>query len=166
DHYTARIVPNETVRVSDVDIVNENGEEFGYGTHYVERPDGTYIVYDSIPMEISPLLKNNLINGLSWRYDSEYGSIVWTIMDMGVTLDLGFMKLENCLLVEEDNQAVGVKKIIYFAPGVGRVLERNPGGGDLLTTTALSTIDQAQAAQMVKKWSPNYEIIKDDRTQS
>lgn len=166
EHYTARVVSNEAVRVSDVDIINENGEEIGYGTHYVERPDGIYLVYDSTPMEIEPWLKNNLITGMNWRYDSEYGSIIWTVMDMGVTLDLGFTKLENCLLVEEDNQAVGFKKIIYFAPGAGRVLERSPGGGDLLTTTALSRIDQTQAAQMVKKWSPNYGIIKDDRTQS
>ncbi len=165
EHYTARVVPNESVRVSDVDIVNENGEEFGYGTHYVERADGTYMIYDSVPMEIEPLLKNNLINGLTWSYDTEYGSVVWTVMDMGVTLNLGFTKLDNCLLVEEDNQAVGIKKYIYFAPGVGRVLERSPGGEDLLTTTALSRIDQAQASQMVIRWSPNYETIKDDRTQ-
>ncbi len=165
EHYTARVVSNEAVRVSDVDIINENGEEFGYSTHYVERPDGIYLVYDSTPMEIEPLLKNNLITGMNWRYDTEYGSVVWTVFDMGVSLDLGFTKLENCLLLEEDNQAVGFKKIIYFAPGVGRVLERSPGGEDLLTTTALSRIDQAQAAQMVKKWSPNYETIKDDRTQ-
>lgn len=167
ERYSARVVPAEAVRMSDVDIINDNGEEIGFGTHYVERADGIYLVYDSVPMEISPLLKNNLMTGLSWKYEDPYGKIVWTVVDMGISLDLGFTSIQNCLLVEEDNQAVGIKKIIYFAPGMGRVMEKSSEGDtEYLKLNAFSIVDQAQAAEKVKKGSPNYQTIKDDRTQS
>lgn len=166
ERYTARIVPNEAVRASDADIAIDNGEEYGGGTHYVERPDGIYLVYDSVPMEISPLLKNNLTVGMSWDYASEYGSTVWTVIDMGVTLDLGFAKLADCLLLKEDNQAVGYQSIVYYAPGMGKVMEKYPDGGEVLTLTAFTKIDLSQAAEKVKQWSPNYQMIQDDRTQS
>ncbi len=167
ERYNARVVPVEAVRMSEVEIANDNGEAYGYGVHYVERADGIYIIYDSVPMEISPLLKNNMINGLSWNYEDSFGKVIWTVVDMGVTLDLGFAKLDNCLLIEEDNQAVGIKKIVYYAPGMGRVMEKtSQGGADLLKLTAYSKVNLLQAVEQVKKWSPNYETIQDDRTQS
>ena len=167
ERVSARVVPAEAVRVSEAEIIQDSGEVIGYGFHYIERPDGIYLIYDSTPQECSPVLKNNLTVGQNWNYVTEYGQIVWTVLDMGVSLDLGFTTLDNCLLLEEDNQAVGFKTIIYYAPGMGQVLERtSQEGGDLSKLTAFSKIDAAQAAETVKKWSPNYQSIQDDRTQS
>lgn len=167
ERISALVVPAEAVRVSEVEINMDNGEAFGYGMHYVERADGTYCIYDQTPMEISPLLKNNLMAGQTWKYQDEYGQVIWTVMDMGVTLDLGFTRLDNCLLVEEDNQAVGLKTIIYYAPGMGRVMEKSSiEGAELLKLTSFDYIDAAQAADAVKNWATNYAEINDDRTQS
>jgi hypothetical protein len=167
ERVSARVVPAEAVRVSEAEIIQDSGEVIGYGFHYIERPDGIYLIYDSTPQECSPVLKNNLTVGQSWNYVTEFGQIVWTVLDMGVSLDLGFATLDNCLLIEEDNQAVGFKTIIYYAPGMGQVVERtSQEGGDLSKLTAFSKIDAAQAAETVKKWSPNYPSIQDDRTQN
>lgn len=166
ERVSAQVVPVEAVRISEVEMIQDSGQTVGYGFHYIERVDGTYLVYDMTPQECSPVLKNNLTIGQSWNYGSEFGQIVWTVVDMGVRLDLGFTTLDNCLLVEEDNQAVGFKKIIYYAPGMGRVLERtSAGGADLLKLTAFSRMDAGSAVETVKRWSPNYQSIRDDRTQ-
>lgn len=167
ERVNALVVPAEAVRVSEVEIITDQGETVGYGFHYIERADGIYLVYDPTPQECSPVLKNNLTVGQTWSYGDGYGQVVSTVLDMGVRLDLGFTILSNCLLVEEDNQAFGFKKIIYYAPGMGRVLEKtSEDGADLLKLTAFSKIDPAQAAEMVKRWAPNYQEINDDRTQS
>lgn len=167
ERISALVVPAEAVRVSEAEISSEGGESYGSVMHYVERADGIYSVYDQTPQEIMPVLKNNLTTGQTWNCQDEFGQIVWTVMDMGVTLDLGFTKLENCLLVQEDNQAVGYKSIVYYAPGMGRVAEKSSlQGGDLFKLTAFSHVDKAQAADAVKKWAPNYATIHDDRTQS
>ena len=42
-----------------------------------------------------------------------------------------------------------------------------PGGGlEYYKLTALESIDEGTAAQSIIKWSPNYNDIQDDRTQS
>lgn len=164
---SAQIVPNEAVRVSEVEIGVDQGEDFGYGFHYVERADGTYYILDDTPNEIYPLLKNNLKVGQTWNYQDEYGQVTWTVVDMGVDLDLGFTSFEDCLLVKEDNQAADFRSITYYAPGRGSVLVIDPGGKtEYYKLTALEQIDLAQAAESLKKWCPNYNDIKDDRTQS
>jgi len=167
ERVSAVVVPSETVRVSEVEINEENGETFGYGFHYVERADGTYYIYDDTPMEIFPVLKNNLTVGQTWNYQDEFGPVVWEVVDMGVSLDLGFTTLNNCLLLEEDNQAVGLKTITYYAPGMGRVMVKSSvEGAEYLKLTAFSSMDEVQAADTVKKWAANYAAIQDDRTQS
>lgn len=166
ERVSARVVPAEAVRVSEVEINKEDGETAGFGFHYVERADGTYFIYDQTPMEIFPVLKNNLTIGQTWDYQDEYGQVVWKVVDMGVSLNLGFTTLKNCLLIESDNKAVDFKEIVYYAPGMGRVLERSATEGtDFLRLTAFSSMDAGQAADIVKKWAPNYADIKDDRTQ-
>jgi len=93
---------NEGVIVSEVEVVRENGEDYGYGFHYVTRQDGSYYILDSTPFEIYPHLKDDLSIGKTWSYEDEvFGDIVWTVMDMGVDLDLGFEKFSNCLVVKE-----------------------------------------------------------------
>lgn len=167
DRISGRAVPNEVVRVSEVEVGIDMGEEYGYGFHYVERPDGTYYILDNTPNEIFPVLKNNLTVGQTWNYQDASGIITWTVMDMGVDLDLGFAKFTDCLLVQEDNQVVGWKAVTYYAPGKGSVLVIAPGGAtEYFKLTALQTIDPAQAAATVIKWCPNYKDIKDERTQN
>lgn len=162
--YTAKVVPAEEVCISDVEITMNHDQEYGSGKHYVQRADGIYLIHDSVPMEISPMLKNNMTIGSSWDYSNESGKIVWKVINMGVALDLGFIKLDNCLLLEEDNQIIGVKSLIYYAPGLGKVMEKDSKGKiELLKLTAFSKIDQTQAAEKVKRWSTNYRIIKDDQ---
>ena len=57
ERISAQIVSDEAVRVSEVETGVERGETFGYGFHYVERPDGTYYILDESPYEIYPVLK-------------------------------------------------------------------------------------------------------------
>jgi predicted nucleic acid-binding Zn ribbon protein len=167
DRYCGQAVPNESVRVSEVEVGIDMGEEYGFGFHYVERADGTYYILDASPYEIFPVLKNNLTVGQTWSYDTEYGSIKYEVMDMGVDLDLGFAKLEGCLLLLEDNQAVGHQSITYYAPGWGSVYVVAPGGNsEYFKMTGMTKIDLADAANTIKKWCPNYLEIKDDRAQS
>jgi hypothetical protein len=88
-------------------------------------------------------------------------------MDMGVDLNLGFATFKDCLLVIEDNQAADFQSITYYAPGRGIVLVKNLSGTvEHYKLTNLAQLDAAQAAATVKKWSPNYAEIKDDRMQS
>lgn len=167
ERFSARVVPHETVRVSEVETGVERGEAFGYGFHYVERADGTYYILDETPFELFPALKNNLTVGQTWHYQDGFGKVTWTVVDMGVDLDLGFAVFEDCLLVQEDNQAAGFQSITYYAPGRGSVLVRDISGSvDYYKLTALTRIDTAQAAAAVKQWSPNYAEIKDDRSVS
>lgn len=164
---SARVVPNETVRVSEVETGVERGEAFGYGFHYVERADGTYYILDETPYQIFPLLKNNLSVGQTWHYQDEFGKVTWKVVDMGVDLDLGFASFEDCLLVQENNQAAQFQSITYYAPGRGSVLVKDISGSvDYYKLTALTRIDAAQAAGAVKQWSPNYMEIKDDHSVS
>ncbi len=163
---SGRAVPNETVRVSEVEVGIEQGEEFGFGFHYVERPDGTYYILDNTPFEIFPVLKNNLTVGQTWNYQDDSGTITWKVLDMGVDLDLGFAKFDDCVMVQEDNQIVQFQSVTYYAPGRGSVLVIDPAGAtQYYKLTALETIDPAQAAETIIKWCPNYKDIKDDRTQ-
>ena len=105
--------------------------------------------------------------GKSWNYQDEFGQITWTVLDMGVDLNLGFATFKDCLLVKEDNQAADFQSITYYAPGRGIVLVKNLSGTvEHYKLTDLTRLDAAQAAATVKKWSPNYAGIKDDRTQN
>jgi len=167
DRISGQAVPNESVRVTDVEMGIDQGEEYGFGFHYVERADGTYYIMDSSPFEIFPVLKNNLTVGQTWKYDTEYGSTIYEVMDMGVDLDLGFTKFEDCLILREDNQAAEFQSLTYYAPGRGAVYVTAPGGNfEYYKMTAMTKIDPAEAAGTIKKWCPNYMDIKDDRAQS
>jgi hypothetical protein len=167
ERVSALVVSDEAVRVSEVETGVDMGEAYGFGFHYVERADGTYYILDQTPMEMFPFLKNNLTPGQTWSYADEFGQITWTVLEMGVDLDLGFTSFKNCLVVKEDNQAAGVQSVTYYAPGRGSVLVRSPSGTvDYYKMTALSKIDEAQAAGIVKQWSPNHKVIRVDRAQN
>lgn len=167
ERFSGQAVPNEAVLVSEVETGVDQGVDFGYGFHYVERADGTYYILDQTPNEIMPVIKNNLTVGQTWNYQNESGQIIWTVLDIGVDLDLGFAVFEDCLLVKEDNQMAEFQSITYYAPGRGSVLVMNPSGSiAYYKMTALEQINLAQAAKTIINWCPNYYDIGDDRTQS
>jgi len=167
DRISGQAVPHQSVRVSEVETGIDRGEAYGFGFHYVERADGTYYIMDQAPFEIYPVLKNNMTVGQTWSYDTEYGSTNYKVVDMGVDLDLGFAKFDDCLLLLENNQAAGFQSITYYAPGKGAVYVIDPGGAfQYYKMTEMTRIDAAEAANTIKKWCPNYKDIKDDRTQS
>ena len=158
---------NEVVIVTEVEIVRDNGEDFGYGLHYVKRSDGSYLISDGVQFEIYPYLNDDLQVGKTWKYENDFGPVIWTVMDMGVTLDVGFDKFDNCLLLKEDNQAAGFESLTYYAPGKGMVSSMDlSGNNQYYKLTAIETISEAEAEAIVIKYCPNYLDIKDDRSQS
>lgn len=161
------IAPDPSVIVTEVETGTDMGEEFGFATHYVERADGTYLIYDDLQYELTPVMKNGLYVGHTWDYWDEYGGIVWTVVEMGVDLDMGFKVFEDCIVIEEDNQAVGFQSLTYYAPGYGIVRVVDPSGGtEYYRMTEFEEIGAEEASQPVKKWAPNYMNIKDDSTQT
>lgn len=155
---SARVAPGRTVRVSEVETGVERGEAFGHVFHYIERSDGTYFVLDQNPEEVIPLLKNNLSVGKTWYYRNEFGAIIWTVLDMGVDLDVGFTTFKNCLVVQEDNQPADIQSITYYAPGRGNVLVRDLAGGvEYYKVTGLTRPGEARTRETVIKWAPNYQ---------
>lgn len=166
ERFSARVVPARTVRVSEVETGVERGEVFGHGFHYAQWAEGTYYILDQNPEEIVPVLKNDLTVGKTWSYRNEFGQITWTVLDMGVKLDLGFITFDNCLVVQEDNQPAEFQSITYYAPGRGSVLVRDPAGSvDYYRLTALTLIGEAQTRETVIWWAPNYQQIVGKRPQ-
>ena len=164
---SSRVVDHESVKVTELELGIERGEEFGFGSHFVERVDGTYVIYDFIPDEISPILKNNLTIGSTWDYVTEYGDTIWTVVDMGVTLDLDFAIFHNCIIVREENQAVGFQSLSYYSPGFGIIYVVSPEGEfEYYRVTEIDEISEDEAKEKIIQWCPNYIYIKDDRTQS
>jgi len=147
--------------VTELELMQEDGRIFGYAYHYFTCTDGIYLVYDQIPEENIPLLKNDLKPGMSWEYRHEGVKTVWTVLALGQNVDLGFISLDNCLLVEENCDAVDYCKTIYYAPGIGRILEKvSSADQTLMQITALGSIDPQLAVEETRKWAPNYQEIK------
>lgn len=164
---SSSVAPDPSVIVTEVETGVDMGEEYGFANHYVEREDGTYLIYDSTPYEIMPVMKNDLYVGKSWEYSDDYGKIEWTVTEMGINIDLGFKTFEDCVVVKEDNQAVGFQSLTYYAPDYGIVRVVDPGGAtEYYRMTSLEEIGEDEASQPVIKWAPNYTNIKDDRTQT
>ncbi len=157
---STRLVPGAKA-VTELELMQENGRIFGYAYHYFTCTDGIYMVYDQTPEENIPLLKNNLQPGTSWEYQYEGVKTVWTVLVLGQKVDLGFMSLDNCLLVEEVCDAADYGKIIYYAPGIGRIMEKVSGTNQaLMLMTSLGSIDPKLAAKETRKWAPHYQEIK------
>ena len=149
-------LPEESIIISEIEIIKVDGEEFGYGMHYIEKEDGTYYMTDGFYDGLFPVLKNDLAVGRTWEYSDEFGRVIWTVVDIGVELDLGFHRFEDCLLVKEDNQAVGYESMTYYAPGYGIIYVTAPGGAsDYYKMTSMTSIDEAEAEGVVMKWSSN-----------
>lgn len=157
---TAQIVP-DVASVSELELMEYKQKQYGYVYHYFPEEDGVYLVYDQSPEDAIPILKNNLHPGLSWAYKDKDSSTVWRVLKMGEKLDLGFVVLDNCMLIEEQSDAVKFKKIIYYAPGIGRVMETTADKDEcLMIMTSLGTMESGQAAKKMKKWASNYQVVE------
>lgn len=166
DRISSSLAPDPSIIVTEVEVGIDMGEEYGFGSHYIEREDGTYVVYDNSPYEMMPVLKNDLYLGKSWEYVGGYGNIVWTVSSMGTRLDLGFKVFEDCIVIKEDNQAVGFQSLTYYAPEYGIVRVVDSGGAmEYYSMTSLEDIGEEAASQAVRKWAPNYMNISDGGTQ-
>ncbi len=163
---SGHVAASRAIRVSEVEFAEVDGREVGYGFHYLQRAEGIYYIYDQTPEEAVPALQNNLAAGRSWQHENQFGVVVWRVLALGERVDLGFAILNDCVVIEEDNQAVGEKTITYYAPGLGRVLVKSPGGTEFMKLTAYYKIDKSEAYNIVKKWSPNYREIRVDRIQN
>ena len=167
ERISAQAVPGERVRVSEVETKVERGEAVGFSFHYLEKEDGTYYVLDQNPQEVVPVIKNKLRIGKTWEYENEFGRITWTVLKMGVELDLGFAVFKHCLVVREDNPAADFHSITYYAPRRGMVLVTNPEGTlEYFRATALEKIGAEEAAKAVIKWSPNYKQLLENPAQT
>lgn len=157
---------NSNAVVSDVELfVDGSNIVYGSASHYIIREDGVYNIFDEQPQECMIVLQRGLKKGMKWSYHDEFGDIEWTVKDMGVSCDLACGRIENCLVLETDNQACGVKELNYYAPGLGVILSKAaPDGMVTLELKEYQSIDKAQAQANIIQYAPNYQIIKDDRS--
>jgi len=146
--------------VSEVEIVRNPGEEqLGFVQHYLIRKDGIYSVYDTNVEQAVVWLKNDLYEGMQWE---QYG-IKSKVVRIGVPCDLGFLILQDCLVVEEHNTSVDVHYEHYYAAGHGLVLTKDLRSGKIrYIVRSITSMESKQAEEMVRRYSPNRELLKND----
>lgn len=90
--------------------------------------------------------------GDSW--DEEGVSI--KIVELGVSCDLGYTSLEDCIVLEIGYTDAGVSYIGYLAPGMGIVLmnDRDTGEKRMILLDAVP-ISEQEASDIVQQYSPN-----------
>ena len=144
--------------ISELELVYPPGEEpIGFVQHYLIRSDGIHSVYDS-NVDLSDIwMKNNLSKGLQW----EQHGIRTTVTGIGVACDLGFVVLQDCLVIERFNSSVDVEYQYYYAPGHGLVLKKDLRSGQTLyIVRSIDPIDPLQAKNRVQQYSPNRGLLK------
>ncbi len=160
DVVTANIIPNALV--SDVSMFTDgDGEVYGGVCHYFQQADGSIAyIFDDDPANSFQVLPALIQPEISWMYSDEYGDIVYTIKDLGVSCTLDFGTLDNCLRIEIDNQVFGIREEVYYAPGLGEVLRKSiPDGAQVYRLTGYQQIDAGQAQSTILKHSVNQEEI-------
>lgn len=147
----------DPVQVTVLRVVLADGEVMAQFTeHFVARQDGIYVVTDDDPSMSYKWLGNNLKKGSRWEKDG----IVSTVADAGVRVDLGFMVAENCLVVEHNNTEVEFRETVFYAPGLGAVMVKSPGGEVTRKLNSVKSLGEKQAADILRPLSPNVGSIK------
>jgi hypothetical protein len=147
----------DPVQVTVLRVTLEDGVVVNQFTeHFVAKQDGVYAFPDDDPSTPYRLLGSDLKKGAKWEKDG----VVSTVLDTGVTVDLGFMKAENCLVVEYNNTVVEYKEMVYYAPGLGEVMSKSPSGEVLVELKAVKTLGEKQAADILRPLSPNVGQVK------
>ncbi|KUG02499.1 hypothetical protein ASZ90_020131 [hydrocarbon metagenome] len=157
---SANIIPNAAV--SDAAMFTDgDGITYGGVCHYFKKTDGSIAyIFDDDPSFSYPYLPSLVQPGRSWTHSSEYGDIVYVIKQVGAscTLDCGI--IDNCVLVEEDNQIFGIREAAYYAPGLGLVLRQSiPDGANVYRLTSYQQIDVGEARAILSAHSVNHEQI-------
>jgi len=129
--YTRKPASTSTYILSTATVVDAYGGTPEYNHHYVAVQDGTYEVYESYPGEgeLAPWLKDGLHAGQTWSYESDNGSVYSKVAALDQEISVSGKTFEHCLVVEVDNQAVGLKFKRWYAPGLGLVKEQSMPGG-------------------------------------
>lgn len=149
--FAAKLSPKILVSEADV-FVDGNNEEFAWVTHYIQEEDGIYMVDDNIVKEQIKVLPAAVEEGATWTQQWPEGALVMTIIAVGVNCELDFTTIKNCVLIEMDNQAVGIKTLQYYAPGMGLVKEESPDGNQVtMEVTAYQQIGTGEAEAAVRK---------------
>lgn len=145
-----------------VEIIPQYEGEIDYiSMHYVLGSQGVYMVDDQRPHESFMWLRNKLAKGERWEYKTEETTVVWTVKEIGVTCDLGFAKIADCLVVDYDLGWGKHRFLNYYAPGLGVVLSKDYYSGAVLyRLTGYSDLDSQQAQRLVNDHSRNKDKIK------
>lgn len=154
-------VEKVTARVSDRTLVSTvefaNSELYNetsiFSEHFLARADGVYSIRDESPGQADLWLKRGLAAGQGW----EAGGITVVIKETGASCDLGFTKIENCLVVEKHYKAgVEHSEVAYIAPGYGEVLVSvAPNGSVFKKLTKIIPVNEQQASDIVRSNAPN-----------
>lgn len=144
----AGVIPGFSI-VTSVDIY-EQSEAFTQ--HFVDGPDGVYVFSDEEFNENSALwIPFNAKVGDSWDVDG----VPVKIIKLGASCDLGYKKLDNCIVMEIDYSEAGVIYTSYIAPGIGTVLMTDKESGNLrMKLLDAVPISGQEASGIVKQYSP------------
>ncbi|MEN6391913.1 MAG: copper amine oxidase N-terminal domain-containing protein [Syntrophomonas sp.] len=131
--YTRKPAPESMYMLDTATVPDIYGGDPDYKHHYVAVQDGIYELYETSMLEdiMTPWLKDGLYAGQTWSYQGDSGNIYWKVAALEQTVNVSGKTFANCLAVEVDNQAVGLKYKRWYAPGLGLVKEQSMPGGSL-----------------------------------
>lgn len=126
-------------------------------THFIKRTDGIYNIFDRDPNISVMWLSADLHVGAVYSMDG----IMRKILKINETCDLSFIKLSNCVVVQEDFIEAEFTQISWYSPGMGCVLETDVlGKYEYKKLTAVEDISPDKVLPELVKYSPNYLKIK------
>lgn len=134
------------------------GGESIFTQHYLMQPNGVYVANDDTDYLAALWLKNSLAVGQEWTVPG----ITVNIKAIGSSCDLGFMKIDNCLVIERRYEAVADHvDTVYIAPGYGEVMiKTSPEGLIVKKLTRVTPLDEKTAADIVKNNSLHLDSFK------
>ena len=151
-----------TILATAVEIIPQYEGEIEYiSMHYIAGSNGVYLVSDQRPKESLLWLQNNLTKGARWEYKTKQTTMVWTVQDMGVSCDLGFTKVRDCLVIDYDLGWGNHRFLDYYAPGLGLVMRKEYYNGTVVSSLkSYNDMDSQQAQTLVNTNSRNTDEIK------
>lgn len=143
------VIPGFSI-ITEVELI-EQSEAFTQ--HYVEGPEGIYVFSDE---------EFNKRSSLWLPFNAKPGDIYhdeggdFKILELGATCDLGYKKLDNCLVMEVDHLDVGIIYDCYISPGLGTVLIIDKANGAVvMKLISEAAIPEREANDIINRYSPN-----------
>ncbi len=125
--------------------------------YYMKRSDGIDVVYDSNSDESINWLPDDLTLGAKYNKNG----IKKTVLKVNETCDLGFVKLQNCVVLLEEYEAVEHEQVSWYAPSYGCVLETSRDGSfEYKRLTAVEDYSSDTALQEIKNNAINLSKIR------